>query len=180
MPELLRWINFQMETVSENSFGRFLTTDEHLPPVVFLASPGWLILSVTWGGMPELLALYWEESTYRWRLYHRTPLYGFCHYSFILVFHYCSTRTGNSLTTCRAPYRCGRHWYDGVLSSAPKGFFMTLLSPTKCHAALSTILHTLASVDQSPICRPKMLPPSTMRMPRVWILEELLRTSCVQ
>jgi hypothetical protein len=49
--------------------GRFLTTGEPLPPVVFSAFPGWLILSAPWDGMPELLAPCWEESTYKWKLY---------------------------------------------------------------------------------------------------------------
>jgi hypothetical protein len=34
----------------------------------------------------------------------------------------------------------------------PKGSFGTLLSPPQCHAAFSTVLYTLASVDQSPVC----------------------------
>jgi hypothetical protein len=60
----------------------------------------------------------------------------------------------------------GRHWYDRVLPGAPKGSLMTLLSPPQCHAALGTIPHALALVDQSPVCYPKTLPPIT-RMPRV-------------
>jgi hypothetical protein len=34
-----------------------------------LSFPGWLILSVPRGGMPELLAPCWEKSTFKWRLY---------------------------------------------------------------------------------------------------------------
>jgi hypothetical protein len=52
----------------------------------------------------------------------------------------------------------GRHTYDRVLLGAPKGLFVTLLS-LQCHAALGTIPHTMASVDQSPVYHPRMLPP---------------------
>jgi hypothetical protein len=40
---------------------RFLTTGESL-------TPDWLILSVPWGGVPELLAPCWQKSTFKWRL----------------------------------------------------------------------------------------------------------------
>jgi hypothetical protein len=85
----------------------------------------------------------------------RTPLYGFCLYSFILVFHYCSTRTGEEMSPPAEPHTGGRHCYDAVLPSAPK-----LLSPPQCHAALDTIPHTLALLDQIPLRHPKTLPPS--------------------
>jgi hypothetical protein len=38
----------------------------------------------------------------------------------------------------------GRHTYDEVLHSAPKGSFATLLSPPQYHAVLSTVPHNLA------------------------------------
>jgi hypothetical protein len=49
--------------------------------------------------------------------------------------------------------------YDGVLSGAPKGSFVTLLSLPQWHAAFGTMPHTLASVDQSPVHRHRMLTP---------------------
>jgi hypothetical protein len=39
-----------------DNVGRFLTTGESLSPVVFSASPGWVVLPDSYGGMPELLA----------------------------------------------------------------------------------------------------------------------------
>jgi hypothetical protein len=57
------------------------------------------------------------------------------------------------------PHAGGRHRYNGVLPGAPKGSLTTLLSPLQYHAALSTIPHTLASVDQSPVRSPKTYPP---------------------
>jgi len=53
----------------------------------------------------------------------------------------------------------GRHAYDAVLPAAPKGSYVTLLSPPQCHAAFGTMPHTLASMDQSPVRRPRTLPP---------------------
>jgi hypothetical protein len=44
-----------------------------------------------------------------------------------------------------------------VLPSAPKVSFVTLLSVPHCHAAFSTVPHTLASVDQSTVFHPKMV-----------------------
>jgi hypothetical protein len=85
----------------------------------------------------------------------RTPLYGFCLHSFILVFRYCSMRTGEETSPPAEPHTSGRHCYGAVLPGAP-----TLLSPPQCHAALDAIPHTLASVDQSPLRHPKTLPPS--------------------
>jgi hypothetical protein len=43
---------------------------------------------------------------------------------------------------------------------------VTLLSPPQCRAAFGTMPHTLASVDPSPVCRPRTLPPSGTRTPR--------------
>jgi hypothetical protein len=57
------------------------------------------------------------------------------------------------------PHAGGRHTYDGVLPGAREGSLATLLSPPQCHAAFGTMPHTLASVDQSPVCRPRTLPP---------------------
>jgi hypothetical protein len=64
----------------------------------------------------------------------------------------------------------GRHAYDGVLHGAPKGSFTTLPSQPQYHAAFSAVPRTLASVDQSPVCRPRTLPPSATRTPRVGFL----------
>jgi hypothetical protein len=62
--------------------------------------------------------------------------------------------------------------YDGVLPGAPKGPFVTLLSPPQCHAAFGTMPHTLASVDQSPVCRPRTLrPPLRGEDAKGWVLE---------
>jgi hypothetical protein len=88
-------------------------------------------------------------------VYLKTPLYGFRHYSFILVVHYRSTRTGEHKSPPAEPHAGGRHWYDGVLPGTPKGSLATLLSPPQCHATLGTIPHTLASVDLCPV-RPLM------------------------
>jgi hypothetical protein len=159
------------KVTSINSKVRFLTTGEPLPPVVFSASMSWLILSAPWGGIPELLAPCWEESTYRWRLCVRTPSCSFRHCSFILVFHYRSTKTRESKSPPAEPHTGGRHWYDGVLPDAPKGSLTTLLSPPQCHAALCTVPHTLASVDQSPVHCPKMLPLLRDEDAKGWILE---------
>jgi hypothetical protein len=47
--------------------------------------------------------------------------------------------------------------YCGVLPGALKGSFVTLISPPQCYAAFGTMPHILASVDQSPVCRPRAL-----------------------
>jgi hypothetical protein len=99
--------------------------------------------------------------------YLRTPSYDFRHYTLILVFHYRSPRTGGGKSPPAEPHAGGRRWYDGVLPSTPNGWLASLLSPPQCHAALGTIPHTLASVDQSPVRRPRTLPPSATRTPRV-------------
>jgi hypothetical protein len=51
----------------------------------------------------------------------------------------------------------GRRTYDCVLPGALKGSFATLLSPPQCYATVGKILHTLASVDRSHVCRLRML-----------------------
>jgi hypothetical protein len=164
MPELLA----PREVTSIGSKCRFLTTGEYLPPVVFSASPGWLILSAPRGGMLELLAPCWEESTLRWRLRVREFLYMASAISLLfIVFHLRSTRTGEEKSLPTEPHTGGRHCYEGVLPGALKGSLMTLLSPLQRHAALGTIPHTLVSVNQSPACRPKTLIPSATRTPRV-------------
>jgi hypothetical protein len=48
------------------------------------------------------------------------------------------------------PRTDGRPTYSGVRPGSPRGSLTTLLSLPQCHAALSTIPSTLASVDQSP------------------------------
>jgi hypothetical protein len=61
----------------------------------------------------------------------------------------------------------GRHTHDRVLPGAPKGSFVTLLSPPQCHAAFGTMSHTFAVVDQSPVRRPRTIPSSLTRRPRL-------------
>jgi hypothetical protein len=57
------------------------------------------------------------------------------------------------------------HTWDGVLLGAAKGPSATVLSPRQCHAAFGTMPHTLSSVDQSPVCRPRTLcPPQPGRL----------------
>jgi hypothetical protein len=51
MPELLD----PTEMTSTSDKDRLLTTGESFPPVVFPATPGWLILSAPQDGMPEML-----------------------------------------------------------------------------------------------------------------------------
>jgi hypothetical protein len=80
--------------------------------------------------------------------------------------HYYHKNRGIKQSPPAEPHGGGRHTYDGVLPCAPKGSFVTLLPPPQCHAVFGTMRHTLASVDQSPVCCPRTLPPST-RMPRV-------------
>jgi hypothetical protein len=50
----------------------------------------------------------------------------------------------------------GRHTYNGVLPGDPKGSFATLLSLPHCYVAIGTMPHTLASVDHSHVCRPRV------------------------
>jgi hypothetical protein len=64
------------------------------------------------------------------------------------------------------PHAGVRHAYGGVLPGVLKGSFATLLSPPQCHAAFGTMPHTLATKDQSPVWRPRTLPPSTTRTHR--------------
>jgi hypothetical protein len=54
------------------------------------------------------------------------------------------------------------HIYDGVLPGATKESLATLLSPPQCYASFDTMPHNLASVDQSPVCCPRTLPPSAL------------------
>jgi hypothetical protein len=83
------------------------------------------------------------------------PSTFFCRF---LVVHISPTRTGELKSSPAEPHTGGRHTYDRVLPGAPKGSFVTLLSPPQCHADFDTMPHTLASVDQSHVCRPRTLP----------------------
>jgi hypothetical protein len=74
------------------------------------------------------------------------------------VVHISSKRTGELKSSPAEPHTSGRHTYDRVLPGAPKGSFVTLLSPPQCHADFDTMPYTLASVDHSPVCRPSNLP----------------------
>jgi hypothetical protein len=59
-----------------------------------------------------------------------------------------STRTRELKQSSPAqPCQGGRRTYDRVLPDALKETLATLLSPPRCHAAFSTVPHTLASVD---------------------------------
>jgi hypothetical protein len=66
--------------------------------------------------------------------------------------------------------------YDGELPGAPKESFAALLSLPQCHAAFGTMSHTLASVDQSPVCRPRTLPLCDENA-KGWILEGYCKIS---
>jgi hypothetical protein len=105
-----------------------------------------------------------------------------------LFYFFCSIyvprEPGNKQSPPAEPHAGGRHRYDGVLPGAPKGSLATLPSPPQCHAALSTIPHTLASVDQSLGRRPKTLPPLRDEDANGWILGgtetvSVLHASCV-
>jgi hypothetical protein len=107
----------------------------------------------------------------------------------LLPFLYRFTVVSISPTRNKSPaaelHAGARHTYEGVLPGAPKGAFTTLLSPPQCHAAFCTMSHTLASVDKSPVCRPRTLPLSAMRTPRVgfwreWLLVSQDRSCCVK
>jgi hypothetical protein len=90
--------------------------------------------------------------------------FEFSHFSsfccrFIVV-HISPTRTWDLRSPPAEPHAGGRLSYDGVLPGAAKGSFATLLSPPlQCHSAFSTMPFTLSSVDQSPVCRSRTLPP---------------------
>jgi hypothetical protein len=77
--------------------------------------------------------------------------------------HISPTRTGELKSSPTEPHAGGRRAYGGVLPGAPKGSFATLLSPSQCYAAFGTMPHTLASVDQSPVCRPRTSPPPSLQ-----------------
>jgi hypothetical protein len=53
--------------------------------------------------------------------------------------------------------------YDRVLPGALNGSFSTLLSPPQCHAIFGTMPHTLALLNQSPVCHRRVFCPSAMR-----------------
>jgi hypothetical protein len=82
----------------------------------------------------------------------------FCRF---FVVHVSPSVTRELKSPAAEPHAGGRHThtYDRVLPGAPKGPFVTLLSPPQCYADFVTMPHTLASVDQSPVCRPRTLPP---------------------
>jgi hypothetical protein len=73
------------------------------------------------------------------------------------------------ITTCRA--LCGSKAYiQRGATKYPEGIIcdtVITLSPPPCHAALSTIPHTMASVDQNPVHLCRLLPPCAIRMPTV-------------
>jgi hypothetical protein len=85
-----------------------------------------------------------------------------------LVVHVSPTRTGELNSHCQQSLM---QVNAGVLPSAPIGLFATLLLPPQWHAAFGMMPHTLASVDQSPVCRPRTLPPPHDEDAWGWILE---------
>jgi hypothetical protein len=62
------------------------------------------------------------------------------------VFHNSPSRTRELKVTTIELHAGGRHTYDWVLPGAPKGSFVSLLSPPEGHAPLGTMPHILASV----------------------------------
>jgi hypothetical protein len=107
----------------------------------------------------------WKRLPKRWNLNSAKSLRDFWPCRFLMV-HISRTRTGELVTTSRVPWG-GGHTHDGVLPGALKGSFATLLSPPQCHAAFGTMPHTLAAVDQSPVCRLRTLPLSATGTPSV-------------
>jgi hypothetical protein len=82
-----------------------------------------------------------------WRL---SPIYFFCRISVARV---SPTWSGELKSSPIESHAGERYTYGGVLPGAPKWSFATLLSPPQYHAAFGTMPYTLASVDQSPVCR---------------------------
>jgi hypothetical protein len=78
------------------------------------------------------------------------------------VVHISPTRTGELTVTTSRASRGWKVYTRRGAARCPKG-----LSPPQCHAAFGTMLHTLASVDQSPVCHPRTFPPSATRTPRL-------------
>jgi hypothetical protein len=76
---------------------------------------------------------------------------------------------GNWIVTTRRAPAGRRHTYGGMLPCAPKGLCATLLSPPQCHSAFGTMPHTLASLDHSPVRRPRTFPSSAAGTPENWI-----------
>jgi hypothetical protein len=101
----------------------------------------------------------------------KAPLYGFRHFLFYFP---CSIFIPRELGEQQLPptqlHTAGMHLYDGVQPGALKGSLAILLSPPQSHAALGTMPYTLASVDQSPVCRPKTLLPGD-KDAKGWILK---------
>jgi len=57
----------------------------------------------------------------------------------------------NIRSSSTEPHAEGRPTYNGMWPGSPRGLLTTLLSLPQCHAVLSMIPSTLASVDQSPV-----------------------------
>jgi hypothetical protein len=103
-------INLKMETVTGNSFGRFLTTGE--PP-----ASSYLLSFHKWADIASTLRWYARTAGSLLRrinlrmetLYLTVSLYGFRHYSFIFVFHYRSTRSGEQKSPPAEPHAGRRH-----------------------------------------------------------------------
>jgi hypothetical protein len=146
-----------MENVPENSSGRFFTASQPLPTVVLSASPGWLIMSTPWGGVPRLLAPAEKNQITDWDyIKQRAHSHGFCNYSLFASSIIVYENWGRNSPPAH-PHTSERHRQNAMLPGAPKGSFITLLSQLQCHAALDMIPSTLVSVDQSPVCCPDTL-----------------------
>jgi hypothetical protein len=127
---------------------------ESLSSVDFSAAPRGLELPA-----PRVGFLLREINLLAKSLHCRAPFDGIRHLPCrFLVLHISAIRSGELKSPPAEPYDGGRHTYDEVLPGALKASFETI-SPTQGYAAIGTMPHTLASEDQSPVCRPRTLPP---------------------
>jgi hypothetical protein len=110
-----------------------------------------------WGTLKVHVTWHVQQQLRNWRQEFKKRLLLFHIHNFIwsiLV----NKNWGIKQSPSAQPHVNGKHTYDGVLPSAPKGSLATL-SPLQCHAASRTMPHTLALVDHSPVCHPRTLTP---------------------
>jgi hypothetical protein len=95
--------------------------------------------------------------------YFRTPCDGLRYFSCrVLVVHINSTRARELIShRPESPMRLKVKHTTGCCP-VPRMFF--LLSPPQCHEAFGTMPHTLTSVDQNPVCRPRTFHPPRGRL----------------
>jgi hypothetical protein len=82
-----------------------------------------------------------------------------------LVIHISSTRTGKLNSHHQQspmPVEC---IHTTGCCPVPRRDHLRHCYPPQCHAAFGTMPHILASVNHSPVCRPRTLPSSAMRTP---------------